>query len=102
MRLEILEDSKNTSKDEKFKLKLKQAKNTYLRLVFPYNHDIVELPDDRAKEWQTECAIELYNLGGDKGVISYSENGLSETKAKAGLSQELLNKLPPARAGAIM
>lgn len=101
MRLEILDNINDESKDEIFKIKLKRAKNTYLRLVYPFNHSITELPDDIAMDWQTRCAIELYNLGGDVGIISYSENGLSETKAKSGLSQDLLNDLPPAMAGVI-
>lgn len=74
---------------------LKRAKNRYLSLVYPFNRTITELPDDRAREWQTQCAIELYNLDGDENLTSYSENGLSETYARAGLSQDLLNELPP-------
>ena len=35
MRLEILDDINDESKDEIFKIKLKRAKNTYLRLVYP-------------------------------------------------------------------
>lgn len=101
MRLEILDNINDESKDEIFKIKLKRAKNTYLRLVYPFDNSIVELPNDIAKDWQTRCAIELYNLGEDVSVISYSENGLSETRAKAGLSQDLLNDLPPAQAGVI-
>lgn len=99
MRLEILDDATDISEDEKFKVKLKRAKTRYLSLVYPFNREITELPDDRAKEWQTACAIELYNMDGDENVIAYSENGLSETRAKAGLSQDLLNDLPPAKAG---
>lgn len=101
MRLEILDNIEDSSKDEIFKIKLKRAKNTYLRLVYPYDHSITELPNDIAKDWQTRCAIELYNLGNDLGLISYSENGLSESYEKSGLSQDLLNDLPPAKAGAI-
>lgn len=99
MRIEILEDASDKSKDDIFKIKLKRAKQRYLRLVYPYDRTITELPDDNAKDWQTQCAIELYNIQGDENVISYSENGLSETRAKAGLSQDLLNELPPAKAG---
>lgn len=101
MRTEILEDSSNDSKDEVFKIKLKRAKQRYLRLVYPFNRKITELPDDRARDWQTKCAIELYNLAGDENIMSYSENGLSETYARAGISQDLLNELPPPEAGAL-
>ena len=99
MRIEILGNKDDTSKDDIFKIKLKRAKQRYLRLVYPFDKDITELPNDNAREWQTQCAIELYNMQGDENVIQYSENGLSETKAKAGLSQDLLNELPPAKAG---
>lgn len=99
MRLEILDNAEDSSKDEIFKSKLDDAKNEYLRLVYPFNPEIEDLPNDRAKSWQTKCAIELYNLIGDENVTSYSENGLSETYGKAGISQDLLNELPPAKAG---
>lgn len=99
MRLEILENAEDTSKDDIFKIKLEDAKFEYLRLVYPYNPEIEELPNDRAKNWQTKCAIELYNNIGNENVIQYSENGLSETYGKTGISQDLLNELPPAKAG---
>lgn len=99
MRLEILENAEDTSKDSIFKIKLEDAKFEYLRLVYPYNPEIEELPNDRAKNWQTKCAIELYNNMGNENVISYAENGLSETYEKSGISQDLLNELPPAKAG---
>lgn len=99
MRLEILENSTDKSKDEIFKTKLEDAKYEYLRLVYPLNPEIEELPNDRAKNWQTKCAIELYENIGNKNIIQYSENGLSETYEKAGISQDLLNELPPAKAG---
>ncbi len=100
MRIEILEDSSNNSKDEVFKIKLKRAKFRYLRLVYPYRYrTMTELPDKQAQDWQTKCAIELYNLNGDENLKSYSENGLSESYARAGLSPDLLNELPPPEAG---
>ena len=99
MRIEILGDSSNDSEDETFKRMLKKAKNRYLNLVYPFNKEITELPDDRARNWQTDCAIELYNLDGDENLTSYSENGLSESYGKAGLSEGLLSQLPPAKAG---
>ena len=99
IRKEILGDDSDTSEDETFKRILKRAKNRYLNLVYPFDRDIIELPDDRAREWQTSCAIELYNLDGDENLSSYSENGLSESYGKAGLSEGLLSQLPPAKAG---
>lgn len=101
MRLEILNDSEDDSFDDIFKIKLEDAKYEYLRLVYPFNPEIEELPNDRARNWQTKCAIELYNGMGQENVTSYSENGLSESYEKAGISKDLLNELPPAKAGAI-
>ncbi len=99
MRLEILENPADTSQDEMFKRKLDDAKWRYLRLVYPFNPEIEELPNQRAKNWQLRCAIELYQNIGSENLIQYSENGLTEIRAKAGLSKDLLNDLPPAKAG---
>ena len=102
MRLKILENADDDSKDNIFKINLEEAKYRYLRLVYPFDRNVIDLPDDRAKDWQTRCAIELYNLdelGDEANYTQYSENGLSYSRAKAGLSQDLLNELPPAKAG---
>lgn len=100
MRRKILKDSSNSSLDEDFKDCLEDAKFRYLRLVYPYRYrKMTELPDESAKNWQTKCAIELYKLDGNENTISYAENGLSETYARAGISQDLLNELPPPEAG---
>ena len=102
MRRKILKNSYDSSQDEDFKDCLEDAKFRYLRLVYPFRYKtMTELTDDSARNWQTKCAIELYNLNGDENLTSYSENGLSETYAKAGISQDLLNELPPPEAGVI-
>ena len=102
MRIEILNNVEDTSKDEVFKIKLKRAKFRYLRLVYPFRYrTMTELPDDSARDWQTKCAIELYGLNGDENLKSYTENGLKEEYARAGLSQDLINELPPPEAGVI-
>lgn len=83
--------------DEMLQLYLNRAKYIYLSLVYPFDRDIDELPDNRARAWQTKCACELWLLK-DKGNLSrYSENGLSEGYGKAGLSEDLLSELPPAK-----
>ncbi|MCI9585260.1 MAG: hypothetical protein HFH45_01330 [Bacilli bacterium] len=94
MRLEILEDINDTSKDDLFKSKLIDAKYIALDTLYPFNKEITELPD-RYTNWQTRCAIELYNSMGQEGYISYSENGLSYTKADGLISKSLLNELTP-------
>lgn len=99
MRLAILNDIDDTSQDDIFRIYLKDAKYEYLRLVYPYNPEIEELPNDRAKSWQTKCAIELYKINEDGSYSQYSENGLQWTKSRPGLSIDLLNELPPSKAG---
>lgn len=99
MRVEVLKNKDDSSKDEIFKQKLEDAKYKYLELVYPYDKEIDELPNNRARNWQTRCAIELYNIIGSENTIQYSENGLSETYSKAGISKDLLNELPPPKAG---
>lgn len=101
MRLEILGDKNDTSKDEIFTLRLEDAQEIYLTSVYPFNHSINEMPTERSQNWQVRCAIELYNLTNDglENAIQYSENGLSIMFSKAGLSRDLLSELPPPRAG---
>lgn len=99
MRLAILGDTEDTSLDDVFRMKLDEAKYEYLRLVYPYNPEIEELPNDRAKSWQTKCAVELYKINEDGPYSQYSENGLQWTKSRTGISSDLLNELPPARGG---
>ncbi len=101
MRLEILGNKSDTSKDEIFELRLEDAQEIYLTNVYPFNHTINTMPSERSQNWQVRCAIELYTLteDGTMNAIQYSENGLSIMYAKAGLSKDLLSELPPPRAG---
>lgn len=103
MRLEILSNADNSNQDDLFRIMLNKAKHTYLSKVYPFNDSIDTLPNDRAVEWQTKCAIEMYKMSKNKfkNVKSYSENGLSVSFGTAGLSQDLLNELPPPKAGVL-
>lgn len=83
--------------DEVLEVYLKRAKYIYLSLVYPFEREVDELPDNRAKYWQTRCACELFLLKDKINLSRYSENGLSEGYGKAGLSEDLLSELPPAR-----
>lgn len=55
-----------------------QALNTYLDLAFPFNYDIVEIPEDRPRAiyWIKDCMKEIIDRNGITAT-SYSENGLS-------------------------
>ena len=99
MRQIILNNPEDDSKDDIFRLFLQRGKLRWLRLVYPFDDSVTELPDDKALDWQTDCAIELYNLDGNEGLKSYSENGLRESYTKAGLSEDLVNELPPPHGG---
>lgn len=102
MRLEILENDTDDSKDEVFKVMLENAKNVALNTLFPYNKEIEELPDgNRYRVWQVRCAIELYNKLGNANVMSYSENGLSVSFLSGLVSSSLMAELGPAKAGII-
>lgn len=98
MRLEILGDAADKSKDDIFKLKLDDAEIVALNTLFPYDlsKDTIDAENNkRLANWQTRCAIELYNKMDSTNVQSYSENGLSVTYLTGLISSELLNELVP-------
>ncbi len=64
-----------------------------LSILFPFeDFSNIDFPT-RYYNWQIRCCVELYNMAGTDNIASYSENGLSWTKFKSGLSQDLLNEL---------
>lgn len=98
MRLEILGDDAEDTKDEVFKLKLDDAEIVALNTLYPYDltkTTIDSANNKRLANWQTRCAIELYRKMGSTNVQSYSENGLSVTYLTSLISSELLNELVP-------
>lgn len=97
MRLEILGDVANSTKDEVFKIKLDDAEVVALNTLYPYDYEQKELDktNKRLMNWQTRCAIELYKKMGTTNVQSYSENGLSVTYMTGLISQSLMNELIP-------
>lgn len=96
MRLEILGNTSDNAKDDVFKIMLYNAKVVALNTLYPYNQEIIELPNtSRMINWQTRCAIELYRKIGTTNVQSYSENGLSVTFLTGLLSTSLINELIP-------
>ena len=98
MRLEILGDITNDTRDEVFKSKLDDAEIVALNTLYPY--DLTKTTIDaennkRLANWQTRCAIELYRKMGTTNVQSYSENGLSWTKDSSYLNKGLTNEIMP-------
>lgn len=97
MRLEILGDIADKSKDDIFKLKLGDAEIVALDTLYPYDLTKTELDktNKRLKNWQTRCAIELYRKMGTTNIQSYSENGMSVSYMSGLISTELMNELVP-------
>lgn len=64
-----------------------------LSILYPFeDFSNISFPK-RYYNWQIRCCVELYGLAGKDNIASYSENGLSWTKFKSGLSRDLLNEL---------
>lgn len=96
MRLELLGNSNDTTKDEIFLDKLNDAKVLALNTLYPYNDEIDTLPNNvRLRNWQVRCAIELYNAMERVGVQTYSENGLSVSFLSSLISSSLMNEIIP-------
>ena len=64
-----------------------------LSILFPFEDFSEKSFPKRYYNWQIRCCVELYDMTGTSNIASYSENGLSWTKFKDGLSQSLLNEL---------
>lgn len=102
MRIMLLEDKDDNSKDEIFKSLLEDAEAIALDTLFPFQRDkkILDINDIRLMNWKVRCAIELYNRIGSENIETYSENGLSVTYKAGLISSHLMNELVP-RAGVI-
>ena len=66
-----------------------------LSILFPFEDFSEKSFPKRYYNWQLRCCVELYGMEGTSNIASYSENGLSWTKFKSGLSNDLLNELIP-------
>lgn len=66
-----------------------------LSILYPFEDFAAKEFPKKYYNWQIRCCVELYNLAGKMNIASYSENGLSWTMFKSGLSLDLLNELMP-------
>ena len=66
-----------------------------LSILFPFEDFSSKSFPKKYYNWQLRCCVELYGMEGPVNIASYSENGLSWTKFKSGLSKDLLNELIP-------
>lgn len=95
LRLKVLNDINDNSKDDLFEILLKNAKYIALNTLFPFDLDTTELPKRVEEDWVVRCALELYQNMEDGSYTSYSENGLSWTKSSELISYKLLSELTP-------
>lgn len=77
-----------------------KALHTYLSHVFPFNYNVVDIPEDRPRDkvWVKRCMIEILAMNdimGDMPLRSYSENEMSYTFDENMLSKSLIDTLPP-------
>lgn len=73
-----------------------RAYYTYLDLAFPFNYEVVEIPDNRprAMAWVKDCMQEIIDRNGITAT-SYSENGLSYTWSTDMVSETLRSRVIP-------
>lgn len=72
---------------------LEDSMNIGFSILYPFeDFSNMQFPK-RYYNWQIRVCTELFELAGKSNVASYSENGLSWTRFKAGLSSDLLNEL---------
>ena len=72
---------------------LNDSKFICLSLLFPFeNYAEYKLPT-RYYNWQLRACVELYNLADKISVKDYSENGISWSRLKDGLSVSLTDEL---------
>lgn len=97
MRIVILNDENEDSKDGVFNIMLDNAKAIALNTLYPFDKTITDIDETnfRLRNWQVRCAIELYEAIGKNGLQSYTENGLSVTYFQNLISPVLYRELVP-------
>lgn len=74
------------------------AYDIMLNLRYPYHHDIMEIPEQylaKHKTWILRAMEEHIEREGMNNVSAYSENGVSITFDKAGISKDLISEIKP-------
>lgn len=73
------------------------AEKAYLDKAFPFSPEIIKVPENRprAYDWIYDCMKELADKAGCSSMKSYSENGMSISWDKTGVSQGLLDRITP-------
>ena len=72
---------------------LNDSKFICLSLLFPYENYADYILPKRYYNWQLRACVELYNLADKISVKDYSENGISWSRLKDGLSSYLTGEI---------
>jgi hypothetical protein len=72
---------------------LNDSKFICLSLLFPFENYVEYKLPTRYYNWQLRACVELYNLADKISVKDYSENGISWSRLKDGLSVSLTDEL---------
>ena len=86
---------KKTNYEDALKDLLEDSMYIGLSILYPFEDFSKKEFPKKYYNWQIRCCLELYNLAGRANLASYSENGLSWTMFKSGLSLDLINELVP-------
>lgn len=82
---------------EDIELLYDMAQDIFLNLKYPFEYDIdeatIELENKKHPTWCLRCMQEMIDKLGITNVIGYSENGVSVTFDKTGLSQSLIDEI---------
>lgn len=97
MRIVLLNDKDDDTKDDYFKMTLNDSKAIILNTLYPFDKEVNDISSNnfRLRNWQVRCAIELYGAMQHDGVQSYMENGFSVTYLTSKISSSLYNELVP-------
>lgn len=82
-------------KTSEIKLLYNMACDIYINTKYPFS-DVCEVTEKDLKKhptWFLRCIQEMIDKEGISNVIGYSENGVSMTFDKTGLSQSLLDEI---------
>lgn len=76
-----------------------QVYETMRNLRYPFNNEIIEIPKEYMqahKTWIFRVMEDILERNGiPKGVVAYSENGVSIQFEKSGIPKDLLNEIIP-------
>lgn len=72
---------------------LEDSKAILLETLYPFDDFSEKEVPRQYYNWQLRCCVDLYNMADKRGIVNYSENGISWSKLVDGLSNDLMNKL---------